>query len=51
MNTGKTRTSLDNIAALGAELDEGQLLQVSGGAKSQVIVIHGGHSHTSGDSN
>ncbi|MEU5868402.1 MULTISPECIES: hypothetical protein [unclassified Nonomuraea] len=48
---GKTRTSIDDIAAYGAELDEGQLLQVSGGAKSQVIVIHGGHSHTSGDSN
>ncbi|GGS67436.1 hypothetical protein GCM10010176_007700 [Nonomuraea spiralis] len=51
MNMGKTRTSIDDIAALGAELDEGQLLQVNGGAKSQVIVIHGGHSHTSGDSN
>ncbi|WP_248961632.1 hypothetical protein [Sphaerisporangium perillae] len=47
----KTRTSLNDIAALGAELDESQLLQVSGGAKSQVIVIHGGHTHTSGDSN
>jgi hypothetical protein len=51
MNMGKTRTSLDDIAALGAELDEGQLLQVSGGVRSQVIVIHGDHSHTSGDSN
>ncbi|MEV0150705.1 MULTISPECIES: hypothetical protein [unclassified Nonomuraea] len=48
---GKTRTSLDDIVALGAELDEGQLLQVSGGVRSQVIVIHGGHTHTSGDSN
>ncbi|MCC5579945.1 hypothetical protein IMZ11_30410 [Microtetraspora sp. AC03309] len=47
----KTRTTLDDIAAFGPELDEGQLLQVSGGAKSQVIEIHGGHSHTSGDSN
>ena len=48
---GKTRTSLDDIAAMGAELNESQLLRVSGGAKSQVIVIHGDHSHTSGDSN
>ncbi|MEV7967463.1 hypothetical protein AB0O34_15985 [Sphaerisporangium sp. NPDC088356] len=46
----KTRTSFDDIAAVGPELDEAQLLQVSGGAKSQVIVIHGDHSHTSGDS-
>ncbi|MEV8630689.1 hypothetical protein AB0395_03450 [Streptosporangium sp. NPDC051023] len=46
----KTRTTLDDIAALGPELDEGQLLQVNGGVRSQVIVIHNGHSHTSGDS-
>ncbi|GAA3133308.1 hypothetical protein [Streptosporangium carneum] len=48
---GKSRTTLDDIAALGPELDEGQLLQVNGGVRSQVIVIHGGHTHTSGDSN
>ncbi|MEU8265672.1 hypothetical protein AB0B89_00790 [Sphaerisporangium sp. NPDC049002] len=47
----KMRTSIEDIAAFGPELDEAQLLQVSGGAKSQVIEIHGGHSHTSGDSN
>ncbi|MFF3668802.1 hypothetical protein [Microtetraspora malaysiensis] len=47
----KTRTTLDDIAAFGPELDEGQLLQVSGGAKSQVIEICGNHTHTSGDSN